>query len=109
MGSEDYEIYKEMGKERQEEGEVRRNKAGNDFSIAKRMAESKGWVLKQHTYSHFQLISPGRKIIINLYPGNQRIYQDPKKRGPYLKIPFEWTLCDVVKEATKTKAVVPNT
>lgn len=49
---------------------------------------------------HFQLIcfnenSP--EYIYNLYPSTQRIYADPKHRGPFLNIKMPWTLLDVVK------------
>ena len=49
---------------------------------------------------HFQFIvinGDQPDYIYNLYPSTQRIYADPKHRGPYLQIPKPWTLLDVVK------------
>lgn len=52
---------------------------------------------------HFQLICYGEnhEHIYNLYPSTQRIYSDPKHRGPFLQIPQPWTLLDVVKAVVK--------
>lgn len=50
---------------------------------------------------HFQIICFNGKSsadwIYNLYPSTQRIYADPKHRGPYLTVKKPWTLLDVVK------------
>jgi hypothetical protein len=55
---------------------------------------------------HFQLIKiNGDKpdYIYNLYPSTQRIYSDPKHRGPFLQIPKPWTILDVVKALVKDR------
>ncbi len=48
---------------------------------------------------HFQLFCYGENHdhIYNLYPSTQRIYADPKHRGPFLKVKMPWTVLDVVK------------
>jgi len=56
---------------------------------------------------HFQLLcfdgiyETLPEYIYNLYPSTQRIYSDPKHRGPFLKVKKPWTLLDVVKAAVK--------
>ena len=79
------------------------------FDEAVGLAYANGIVLQRMPSSfHFQIIffnasrpdfSPD--YIYNLYPSTQRIYSDPKHRGPFLKIPKPWTLLDVVKAAVK--------
>ena len=55
---------------------------------------------------HFQLIcfdGSGSEYIYNLYPTVQRIYSDPKHRGPFLKVNRPWTLLDVVKAKVESE------
>jgi len=50
--------------------------------------------------AHFQLLCLNENseyFIYNLYPSTQRIYSDPKHRGPFLQVKKPWTLLDVVK------------
>lgn len=49
---------------------------------------------------HYQLreMRPGGWIV-NLYPSTGRIYQDANRPGPYLRVPRNWTLLDVVRAA----------
>lgn len=53
---------------------------------------------------HYQLVcinGDRPDYIYNLYPSTQRIYADPKHRGPFLQVPKPWTLLDVVKAKVK--------
>lgn len=70
------------------------------FEGAKSLAEVNGFILCQHSHWHFALIHPANeRQIYNLYPNNQRIYIDPKNKGPFLKVPSPWTFLDVVSAA----------
>ena len=75
------------------------------FEEAVGLAYANGCVLeRKHARYHFQLIcfNEGRPdYIYNLYPSTQRIFSDPKHRGPFLKVNKPWTLLDVVREAVK--------
>lgn len=94
--------------ERQRErAERRRNECGA-YASARSVAESLGMRLVQRSDVHYQL-SPGVDMamhggawLLNLYPGNQRLYHDrSKSRPPYLDLPDTWTLIDVVRAMAK--------
>lgn len=71
------------------------------FNEAVGLANANECILQRMPASyHFRLICyPGRRWvrIYNLYPSTQRIYSDPKHRGPFLEVKRPWTLLDVVK------------
>lgn len=73
----------------------------NTFDEAVKLAEANSCSLQQKpAVYHFQLTCyPDRRWvrIYNLYPSTQRIYSDPKHRGPFLEVKRPWTLLDVVK------------
>ncbi len=84
------------------------------FDEAVELAEKSGSCSLQQMPAryHFQLICYADNLteysedvvehIYNLYPSTQRIYTDPRHRGPFLKIPKPWTLLDIVKAVMKT-------
>ena len=74
--------------------------SANTFDKAVELAEANSCSLLQMPAGyHLQLICYGEnhEHIYNLYPSTQRIYIDPKHRGPFLKVKKPWTLLDVVK------------
>jgi hypothetical protein len=79
----------------------RRAKAAADFPEAQRRAAAISLTLKRHTDVHYQLCGPG--WIINVYPGKQRIWGPKTDKSPYLKLPADWGLLDVVGAAEGLK------
>lgn len=77
----------------------RRDAAVRDFPPVRQHAREAGFQLIRQTDAHYQLWAPGRKWLVNLYPGNCRLYHDKKKRGPYLRVSEEWSLMEVVEAA----------
>lgn len=81
----------------------RRERAWTAFDAAKKRAADAGLRLTRHSEQHYQ-ISDGAWII-NLYPGNQRIYADPKRRrAPFLELKRPWSLMDAVEAAINQRA-----
>ena len=99
MGGEDYEHYKEARRERALDGEDNREKATREFAEACKMATPLGLCLIQKSPQHYQIMPTNRRWLLNLYPGNQRVYTDPNKpeRGPYLGLRIPWGLVDVIE------------
>lgn len=64
---------------------------------AKELARENGFSLIRHSPWHFALVY--KRWIYNIYPANQRIYVDPKRKGPFLEVTRPWTLLDVVTAA----------
>jgi hypothetical protein len=95
MSREDYEIFDYLKQERQQEGEKNRRRAGHQFKEASTYAAQYGFQLIRHSETHYKVKT--RMRCFEVYPGNQRIYQHPNKRGPYIKLPLDWTLLDVVQ------------
>ena len=42
-----------------------------------------------------------QKWLLNIYPGNRRLYHDQNRMGPFLSVPDDWTLLDVVRAAVE--------
>lgn len=97
----DYEIYKALEQLDQEDRQETREYANCEFAFAKDLATESGLILKQHSDAHYQIMPLDKSFIINIYPGNRRIYQDRAKPGPYLDLPITWTLKDVVVATAK--------
>ena len=74
-----------------------RELAFQEFPDAAALASEHGIDLLHRTDAHYQLRT--RDWIINLYPGNGRIFSDTHKRGPFLRLLHPWTLLDAVKAA----------
>lgn len=84
--------------------QARSDRAQRDFMAAAQLAIDNGLTLLRHTPIHFQLKSP-QGWIINLFPSNRRIYSNKgNARGPFLNVPYEWTLMDVVRAAIEVKS-----
>lgn len=78
----------------------RRDQAEQEHSAAAALADKHDMVLLQHNPSHYQLRRPGRKWVLNIYPGNQRLFRDRGTPGaPHIAFPAgtTWTLIDVVQ------------
>ena len=60
--------------------------------------------LRKHSEIHYSL-EWGDLRHLNIYPSNQRLYQDSNRSGPYLRVRRSqdngeaWTLVDVVEAA----------
>lgn len=103
MSSIDYEVYKLLREERAKEGEARRQRALGSYHAAMQLAGQVGWIFNRHSEVHYSLRKPqGNSWILNIYPGNRRLYYDQNKpKGPYLKLNNDWTLVDVVQAAIR--------
>lgn len=91
-------LFKALKNQRIEEGRERRSLNVNDFSNAKELAEKANLKLIQKSDVHYQL-KFNDEWIVNIYPGNQRLYSDRNKnKPPYIEIEENWTLTDVVQK-----------
>lgn len=92
------EVFKALKQHRQQHGFNRRLQATLDYEQASGAAAQFNMQLIRHTETHYSL-RHNKGWIINLYPGNQRIFRDQnnKVHSPYLKLPNNWTLLDVVE------------
>ena len=104
-----YEAFKAMKSDDAKEARYRVKQAEVDFPYAKELAKYGGLFLQKHTEIHYSL-RRAHKWVINIYPGNQRLYADKNRyKAPFLKLSSVeyWRLEDVVKagiEALKTKS-----
>lgn len=90
-----------------EKREARRDLAAEQFQEAARIARERcpyPLRLRRVNDTHYQLrgFPPTGPWLIHIYPGNRRVYNDPHKGGPYLKLSAEWTLLEVVRAAVRT-------
>jgi len=84
-------------KERQQDRQDNREAAEKDFKKASILAAQSGMALSRCSSVHYQLRA--NSYLWNIYPGNRRIYSDKKHKNPFLKLPVDWGLIDVVKAA----------
>lgn len=84
----------------------RRQAAIDDFDAARRLADESDLRLRacvnkdvSGLCSHYQLRSTNPKWLLNIYPGNRRLYWDPNLKGPFLYIDKTWSLRSVVVAA----------
>lgn len=92
--------------ERQNSGARRRDAATAQHQQAKELAASNGMTLRRIGGNHYQLEHVKERWLINLYPGNRRIHLDEHRpRAPFLRVPAEWTLIEVVQAAIAKQAV----
>lgn len=76
----------------------RRGDALRDFRAARTLAHCNNLCLDHHTDAHYQLMPRDRHWLLNIYPGNCRLYYDRNKaKPPYLRIDSPWTLTEVVQ------------
>ncbi len=94
-----YAAYRDMRRYKQAEGRERASRAIVDYPAAKVEAELFGMrLISQTTGHHYALERDHWRI--NLYPGNQRIYHDRNRPGPFLEnVPEPWSLMDIVRSA----------
>ena len=91
--------YRALEEFRKERGREKTQAALREFDEAKRLAFSRGLSLKKCNESHYQLRCQN-KWLINLFPGNGRIYADKKVgKAPFLEFEEDWTLLSAVKAA----------
>jgi hypothetical protein len=91
-------VMKALKREKQAERAESRAEAWDEFGEAQRLAVKAGLVLRRCTEAQYQLYVDGGWLL-NIYPGNGRLYSDPNRRGPFLKVPMIWSLLDVVRAA----------
>lgn len=101
MDEEDKQFIKDFHKmaklENQKESRSRRFEASYTFEQAQHLANEHGLVFKQMSDTHYQLRKP-YGWILNLYPGNQRLYWDRNFPNYHININKTlWTLLDVVE------------
>jgi len=97
----------EIKKHRNRTADERRRHAAKDFELAEALANNcPGLKLKRCAGHHYQLIRYHREYtrrwLLNIYPGNQRLYWDMNHVGMhYLKLSSPWTLISVVEAAIR--------
>lgn len=78
------------------------------FEDAQVLAMSNGMRLGNPSDGCYQLRHDARGWIINIYPRRNghsaRMYHDPNHRGPFLKLPENWTILDAVQAAIDVEA-----
>jgi len=96
--------YVAMRAERQARGQANHERAIEDFETARALAQKHGLSLVQYGEVHYALIRyvNGKALWRHhIHPGNRRIRADANMptRAPYLKLPDDWGLLDVVRAA----------
>ena len=83
---------------------ARMDAADAQFEEARRIAGDSGLALRQCDLIHYQLAPLDGSWLLNIYPSNRRLYRDPNRaKAPYLRLPDEWTLLEVVIAAKLEK------
>lgn len=82
-------------------GGKRRAEATTEFDEACQLARANGLRLRCCSDAHYQLKHVCKDWLLNIYPGNRRLYHDPQRMGPFLRVPDDWTLIDIVRAAVK--------
>lgn len=102
MSTETIEALRDLKAVRAEQCRQRRADAAAEYGDASQLAAEAGLSLLRRSDSHYQLWGGGR--LLNVYPGNQRLYRDSSfPPFPKLTIPAgDWTLTDVVRAAIRT-------
>ena len=99
--SEIAETFRLLKRERFKAGQERRATAEHDYADALRLCRGTPLMLVKKDCSLYHLRHASAGWLINLYPGNQRIYADRNRpRAPFLELTgTAWTLLDIVKAA----------
>lgn len=93
-------VYRAMKAYRQEQASESRDLSAKLFAEASRLAKEGGMSLTRRSDAHYQLRHAQDGWLLNLYPGNGRVYGDRNKpRGPFLHLPDGWTVIDAVESA----------
>lgn len=96
----DWKAYRNgMRQLRKDRGEENRQRSSEDFLRALDTANANGLDLLCHSEVHYQLRDFKRTWLLNLYPGNGRVWG----KGPRLNLESGWTLSDAVKAAIARK------
>ena len=105
----DYKIYKDMRKLEEENKAESRQNSVNLYVEAAKLAKQVGWILRKHTDAHYSLWESAEGFLLNIYPGNERLYYDyKKKKGPFLKLEINWNILDVIKAAIVANGIIIN-
>ncbi len=78
---------------------ARRADAVTQFDRAVRLAEDNGFRLRKCSDAHYQLVHIEKDWLLNIYPGNGRLYNDPHRKPPYFGLEPGFSLIDVVRRA----------
>jgi hypothetical protein len=107
----DWDLYQELRKEGQAEGETRRAAAESVFEKAKVRAFGAGLMLRRNTEAHYTLAAgPAGDFLWlwDLYPGKSRIrISRVHPATPRLEMAPGWSLLDVVEAAIKAQGERP--
>ena len=100
--------YKSMRTSRQEAAQANRQESGAGFLSAHNYAIEHDMALFKCSPQHYQLkvyliATPPQIWLYSLYPGNQRIWPDPKHKGPFLHVK-EWSFKSIIDAAQKVRA-----
>lgn len=94
------EVYFEAEKrERNVYRRARRADAATEFDRAAQLAEDNGFRLRRCSDAHYQLVHVAKDWLLNVYPGNGRLYNDPHRKPPYFGLDPGFSLIDVVQRA----------
>ena len=101
----DWDLYQELRKEGQADGEALRAAAESNFEQAKVRAFQAGLMLRRNTEAHYTLAAgmAGTYVWLwDVYPGKYRIKQSRQHPAtPRLAVPPDWTLMDAVEAAIR--------
>lgn len=78
---------------------ARRADAATEFDRAAQLAEDNGFRLRKCSYAHYQLVHIAKDWLLNIYPGNGRLYNDPHRKPPYFGLDPGFTLIEVIRRA----------
>lgn len=92
-------LYGCIKEEKQKEAAQRRSEEFDRFQYNAALARCSGFRLACHSETHYTLADPVTGWRYELYPGNQRIWTDPKRaaRAPFLTVPRPWRIVDAIK------------
>ncbi len=63
--------------------------------LAAEVRDVDGWHLRKHSEIHYSL-RWGDDWLLHIYPSNRRLYADRNHHGPFIKVPENWDLQDVI-------------
>lgn len=94
------ELWKDVREARMGEAMDRRLAAGSCYLRLADMARHYTLGLERHSDAHYSITHLATGWRLNVYPGNRRVYMDRNRaRAPYLVLPRDWTLENVVMAA----------
>lgn len=103
----DYKVYKALKKLDEKDKEESRQESAKLYEKAAYLAVKAGWRLRKHSDIHYSLWESAEGWLLNIYPGNSRLYYDyRKKKGPFLKLNIDWNLLDVIESAIKANGII---